>query len=80
MITNKIIQAEPLANHCVKVAFRDGKTGIFDVTPYLDKGVFRLLQKPEVFGAVRVEYGTLVWPNEIDIAPDTVEAELQAIR
>jgi hypothetical protein len=42
----------------------------------LHEGVFQKLINPVFFNAVRVDYGTLVWPEEIDIAPDTVEAEL----
>ena len=76
MITNKIISAKPQSNYLVEVTFKNGVHGIFDMNPYMDEGVFRKLRDPELFNAVRVEYGTLVWPDEIDIAPDTVEADL----
>ncbi len=76
MITNKIISAIPQSNYQIEVKFKNGIHGIFDMTPYLHEGVFQKLRDPAIFKSVRVDYGTLVWPDEIDIAPDTVEAEL----
>jgi len=76
MITNKIVSAFPMPDFCIAVTFRNGIQGIFDMRPYLEEGVFRRLQDVRLFNAVRVDYGTLVWPEDIDIAPDTVEAEL----
>jgi hypothetical protein len=76
MITNKIISATPLDKYRVKVVFKNGVHGLFDCTPYLSEGVFQQLRDERIFKTVRVEYGTLVWPGEIDIAPETVEAEL----
>lgn len=60
----------PLPDYCVSLVFEDGKTGVYDVAPLLDKGVFRALQNPAVFNAVHVAYGTVAWPGEIDIAPE----------
>ena len=37
--------------------FEDGATGVFNVVPYLEKGVFSKLRDPEVFGAARIEGG-----------------------
>lgn len=76
MIANKIISASPRPNYRIEVTFKNGVHGVFDMTPYLNEGVFVKLRDPIFFNAVHVEYGTLVWPEEIDIAPDTVEAEL----
>lgn len=76
VITNKIVSAKPQTDYRVEVIFKNGVHGIFDMTSYLNEGVFVKLRDPAFFNAVRVEYGTLVWPEEIDIAPDTVESEL----
>jgi hypothetical protein len=76
MITNKIVYAAPLDKYRVEVVFQNGVRGVFDCAPYLNEGVFRQLHDERLFRAVHVEYGTLVWPGEIDIAPDTVEEDL----
>ncbi|MCL2512942.1 MAG: DUF2442 domain-containing protein [Oscillospiraceae bacterium] len=36
---------------------------------------FRPLRNKEFFTAVKAEYGTVVWPNDIDYCPDTLYEE-----
>ena len=71
------VTCEPLENYKLRIRLSDGRKGIFDVSPYLDKGVFRELKNPEYFSRVYIDYGTVVWPHEQDIAPDTIECLLQ---
>jgi len=73
----KVISVEPLENYKLRLKLSDGRTGIFDVIPYLDMGVFRELKNPGYFRRVYIDYGTVVWPHEQDIAPDTIEMDLQ---
>ena len=42
------------------------------MTPYLSKGVFIQLRDPAIFAAVRVAYGSVEWPGEIDLSYDTL--------
>jgi hypothetical protein len=72
-----VIEVEPLENYKLRVRLSNGRKGIFDMSPYLNKGVFKELKDPEYFRRVRVEYDTVVWPHEQDIAPETVEYLLQ---
>ncbi|MGJ0607123.1 DUF2442 domain-containing protein [Cylindrospermopsis raciborskii] len=44
----------------------------FDMRSYLDMTVFQPLKNPGFFGLASVNYGTVVWPGEIDIAPETL--------
>jgi hypothetical protein len=43
----------------------------------LDKGVFQELKDPQYFRLIYVDYDTVVWPHEQDIAPETIEMLLQ---
>jgi hypothetical protein len=45
---------------------------VFDVTPYLSRGVFQELQNPASFAAVRVVAGSVEWPGAIDLSYDTL--------
>jgi len=36
----KVISAEPVGNYKLRIVLSDGRTGTFDVTPYIDRGVF----------------------------------------
>ncbi len=72
-----VVVVEPLENYKLRVTLSNGRKGVFDVSPYLNKGVFRELKDPQYFRRVRVDYDTVVWPHEQDIAPETIEYLLQ---
>ena len=54
------------------LVFENGETGVFDCTPLLDFKVFRELKDINYFKRVFVTFGTVAWPNEQDICPDTL--------
>lgn len=74
-----VIAFEILGDYKIKVRLSNGKTGIFDVTPYLDKGIFIELKDYTYFKKARIAYGTIVWPNEQDFSPETIEIKMQEI-
>jgi hypothetical protein len=47
--------------------------------PLLDFGVFRELRDLIYFRQVRAENGTIVWPHEQDICPDTLYEDFQKL-
>ncbi len=69
----KSVQSEP--NYRLRIVFTDGQCGVFDCSPLLDFGVFRELREPGYFRKVTVSNGTVSWPNEQDICPDTLYEE-----
>jgi hypothetical protein len=52
--------------------FSNGERRIFDMSQYMDERPFASLKDSPVFGLARVEFGTVVWPGEIDIGPETL--------
>lgn len=68
---------EILPGHKIRVALSNGKKGVFDVKPYLDKGVFKELHDDNYFRRAKLEGGTIVWPNEQDFSPETLEARME---
>ena len=68
----RVIAVEALNNYQLLVTFDNQEKRIFDVLEYLDFPVFQVLRNPSYFKAVRVEHGTVVWPNEVDFCADTV--------
>ena len=67
-----VTSVEPLADHRLKVAFSTGEVKLFDVTPYLDRGIFSRLRDPVLFSQAYVAYDTVCWPGNLDIAPETL--------
>ena len=55
--------------------FENHEQRLFDLTPYLKIGVFRQMKDARLFRAARIEGGTVAWPGEIDIAPETLYYE-----
>ena len=51
----------------------------YDVRPLLDKVVFNQLKDLSIFKQVQVSYGTVEWPGEIDICPDTLYEDGQTL-
>ena len=73
----KVISVEPMGDYKLKIELSNGRKGVFDVSPYIDKGVFKELKEPGYFGSVRPAFGGIMWPHEQDFSPETVDCELQ---
>ena len=54
------------------IEFTNGEHGVYDCSPLLHFGVFRELKDLNYFKQARVLDGTVVWPHEQDICPDTL--------
>lgn len=50
--------------------FENGEQRVFDMAPLMDKKPFCQLKGSPLFMQASVDYGTVVWPGEIDIAPE----------
>ena len=54
------------------LTFKNDEKAIYDCSNLLNFGVFKELTDINYFKLVSVKYGTVVWPNEQDICPDTL--------
>ena len=52
------------------LTFDNGEERIFDMKPYLDKGIFTELKDKTMFNSVRVSYDTIEWENQADMDPE----------
>jgi hypothetical protein len=68
----RVKAVKPGDNYRLRITFTNGEKGIYDCRPLLNFGVFKELQDDAYFRQVRAENGTVVWPHEQDICPDTV--------
>lgn len=59
-------------NYKLEIVFTNGEIGVYDCSGLLNFGVFRELREPSYFKQVKAEGGTVLWPNEQDICPDTL--------
>lgn len=70
----EIVAVEPLEGRSVRLTLSDGSVVDRDLRDLLDGGgVFaRISSDDAAFREVSVDYGTLVWPGKVDVAPETV--------
>ncbi len=68
----RVQDVTPTDDYKLRLVFTNGEMGIFDCSCLLDFGVFKELSDLNYFKQVRVEYGTVTWPHEQDICPDTL--------
>jgi hypothetical protein len=71
----RVKEVTPNSNYTIRLIFDNGEEGIFDVTPYLDKGIFKELRDIQAFNSVKPFMGTIQWPNGQDFCPDTLYME-----
>ena len=67
-----VTKAIPSKNLDVEVEFDTGECGVFNCA-YLTKDAYwARLADPKFFNTAHAEYGTIVWSDNIDVAPETV--------
>ena len=73
----KVIFVKPENNYMLNIKLSNGKSEIFNVKPYLNKGIFKELKNQKYFELVKIAFGGIVWPHEQDFSADTIEYEMQ---
>lgn len=68
----RVAAVEPTDDFKLEITFTNGEIGVFDCSPLLDLGVFKELRHLDYFKRAFVEGGTVAWPHEQDICPDTL--------
>ncbi len=71
----RVTEVEALPEFRLRVVFADGLAGLVDLSRMVHSpkaGVFAALADPNLFAQVRLEFGTVAWPNELDLAPDAM--------
>jgi hypothetical protein len=72
---NKVTAVKPNDDFSLDLRFSDGSVKRFDTKPYLDYEVFRELKDLDYFRKVSLAFGTVQWPHEQDISPETLYLE-----
>jgi len=68
----EVHSVETASDFSLLLTFTNGQRRRFDMRPYLHYPVFRRLENPGYFALARIDYGTVTWPGNIDIAPETL--------
>ncbi len=68
----RVRDVKPLDNYLLELIFTNDEVRIFDMKPYLSKGIFKELSDTNKFGNVKVFLGSIQWENGQDLCPDTL--------
>ena len=71
-----IVEARPRGGHVLELLFDNGIRKAVDLSEILKGPVFQPLLEPDYFAQVAVDpvSGTVVWPNGVDLAPESLFA------
>ncbi|MEW6348204.1 MAG: DUF2442 domain-containing protein [Thermodesulfobacteriota bacterium] len=68
----------PHADYTLCVEFDNGESGVLDMKPLLEFGVFRRISDFSAFERVRVAFDTIQWDCGVDLDPEFVYATCKA--
>jgi len=69
-MNSRVKEVYPNGDYTLTLVFDNGEKGIFDMSPYLEKGIFLQLKNRRVFNSVRPFLGSIQWINGADLCPD----------
>ena len=67
-----VVRVEAKSDYTLLLEFENGEKRVFDMAPLMNKKPFAHLKGSPLFTKASVDYGTVVWPGNIDIAPETL--------
>ncbi|WP_136516100.1 DUF2442 domain-containing protein [Geomonas edaphica] len=67
-----VVQVFAKSDFRLELVFENGERRMFDMKPLLSMKPWSRIAYPEIFSMARVDYGTVVWPGDVDIAPETL--------
>ena len=68
----RVKDVKPNPDYTLTLIFNNGEKKIFDVRPYLEKGIFKELKNSKIFNSVQPFLGSVQWPHGQDFCPDTL--------
>ena len=67
-------------DYVLSVTFDNGESGLLDMKPYLDFGVFRKIKDPDIFRTVHVSFDAIAWESGADIDPEFVYKKCRVVQ
>ena len=68
-------EVQYLHDYELLITFSNGEKRVYDGEDDITQGIFTQLRNKALFARARTERGTVVWNDELDIAPEALYAE-----
>ena len=65
-------EVKTLDEYKLLLTFENDEVKLFDMNPYLGKGIFKELKDISLFKSAKVNFDTVEWQNGADIDPETL--------
>ena len=72
MMNPRVKNVTPTDDYKLMLTFTNDEQGIYDCSELLNFGIFKEFQDINYFKQVTVLHGTVSWPHDLDICPDTL--------
>lgn len=74
-----IVEVTATQKYTLNILFSNGENRSFDMSPYIDIGLFQELKNKEMFTTVKKSFDTVEWDNGADIDPEFLYTESKLI-
>lgn len=65
-----VLAVEPQSDYTMLITFASGERKRYNAMPLLEKAIYAPLKNLAFFLKARAECGTVVWNDDVDIAPE----------
>lgn len=72
-----VTEVQIIRDRLLRVRFEEGVEGFVEFLPTFFRGVFSKLSDRTQFELVAIEDGVVMWPGELDLAPDAMHHEIK---
>lgn len=74
-----VTDVKVMDNYQLLLTFENKEKRLFDMTPYLNLGIFKPLKDKNLFKTVKISFDTIEWSNGADIDPETLYSNSKTI-
>lgn len=67
-----VVKVQVQDHYALLLEFENGERRCFDMAPLLDHKPWLRIKPEHLFSGAFIENGTVAWPGNIDIAPETL--------
>lgn len=67
-----VVKVKTTNDFQLELDFQNGEQRRFDMRPLLGMRPWNRIATSQLFHSAKVAHGTVIWPGEIDIAPETL--------
>ncbi|ODS32275.1 MAG: hypothetical protein SCARUB_02577 [Candidatus Scalindua rubra] len=75
----RVKDVKPNQDYTITLTFDNNEVKIFDMKPYLNKGIFEELNDINLFNTVKPFLGSIQWKNGQDLCPDTLYLDSKSL-